>query len=610
MSAAASSRQTCLELAQLIAPSRPVRERGASMRRLVQLLSAESTSSTTGSQPAADIRPIDVVLADCVPSLLHAAQLPVRSASSLAPDPARTPQTVIDLADDALVALGLLCTAGTQLLEQHGWHVDDDGTGRGRPIYINPSTGESQPTPPDLGSAAHDLLDDPSDAWALALLFELSTISSPYANPVDGSLCWCSRQPARIRFHEPETNEYTPTANNLPLPRKLAMTVVDVAQDDDDDEEDDDDNGENGDSRLLAFTRHLVLGPWHGIPSFRETEVDLDHPPPGSHLEAWYTCAMACMQFLAARKAGRAKVLLVGLGGGALASFSARHWPGMRVEAVELDSRVVRVAERWFGVKCEPSQLTDVDGVLGDGFDEPKHFVADDGDTGDDGPAEPLRPTHVRITSAEAFVAGAVRDPECRYDVILVDVYTRGGFPESLATAEFFGGLKKLLKTNASDDFDGTLVVNAGVGATRERIEALVRGCMPVVKVLVDAHMPATVTEEDSENAVVVGMQLRPGGGQAVEEGTVDISPREWAARARVVRETWPHAPLPPFELHSAVHGPNGEVMIAWAANSMLGGRDATGNSDDDDSKPAASDARRKEVSMMDKNDDAFGLFD
>ncbi|KAI9352808.1 hypothetical protein BDR26DRAFT_929323 [Obelidium mucronatum] len=569
----------CLELAQQLGPARTPRERSVAARTILQLL--ESSASDDANTDKI-IRPIDVILADCIPSLLHAAQTPARSAKSLAPDPTVTPQNVIDMADAALLLLGHLCSAGLQTLQDAGWHVDDDGTGRGRPIYVNPATGESQQNPPDLALSIFGDQLDPKDYWALTLLFELSTITSPYANPIDGTLCW----PARIRFHEPETNQYTPTNDKTPLPHKLAMTIVDVAQDDDEDEDDDD--NEDGKETQLAFTRHLVLGPWHGIPSFRETEVDLDHPPPGSHLESWYTCAMVCAGFLGTRKAGRGKCLLVGLGGGAMASFVGRYWPGVNMEAVEIDPRVVKVAERWFGVKCEPSMLKREDGVLGDGADEPQHFKVD----------EAARPANVRVTNAESFVLGAVSDLECRYDVILLDVYTRGEFPPALVNDKFFKSLTKLLKTKENDGWDGALVINAGVGEDRTKVEGLVKGCMPVVKTLLDANASSRM-DDDNENAVVVGMAAGADG-----NGILDISPKEWKRRATEVQETWPDAPLPPFELRAAIHAPNDEIMLGWAGNSMLD------EGDDNADRPAKKSKRPEDVELLAKDDPAFAMFD
>ncbi|KAJ3288128.1 hypothetical protein HDU79_005099 [Rhizoclosmatium sp. JEL0117] len=515
--------------------------------------------------------------------------MPFRRADSLAPDATRTPQTVIDLADAALILLAALCDAGTTTLQEHGWHVDDDGTGRGRPVYVNPTTGESQDSPPDLAASVFGDQLDPKDYWALTLLFELSTITSPYANPIDGSLCW----PARIRYHEPETNKFTPTTDKTPLPHKLAMTIVDVAQDDDDEEEEDNDD-ENGKETQLAFTRHLVLGPWHGIPSFRETEVDLDHPPPGSHLESWYTCAMTCAGFLSTRKSGRGKALLIGLGGGAMASFIGRHWPGINLEAVEIDPRVVKVAERWFGVKCVPSLLSADDGILGDGDDEPQHFKID----------PEARPATVRVTNAEAFVAAAVSDLECRYDVVLLDVYTRGEFPPALINEKFFKSLTKLLKTKENDGWDGALVINAGVGDDRAKVEDLVRRTMPVVRTMLDAQASSRM-DDDNENAVVVGMAAGSDG-----KGSLDISAKEWKRRAVEVKESWPDAPLPPFELRAAIHAPNDEIMIGWAENSMLAEEFEEESEEKQNSKKQRTAINPENVETLSKDDPAFSMFD
>ncbi|KAI9354602.1 hypothetical protein DFJ73DRAFT_958943 [Zopfochytrium polystomum] len=551
-------------LVRRLAPARTPRQRADAANAILRRLEQEDSS----------IGPFDVIVADAVPALLHAAQTPKRSTENLQPDPS-TPVDVVTMSDSSLLVLSHLCSAGVQILADAGWQIDDDGTGRGRPVYIHPGSGQSRDTPPDdlslslPPSISSAVASNPDAQWALDLLFELSTLTTPYASPLDGRLIW----PARVRHHEPANPASGPgSVEGLPA-RTQALTVVDVVQDDDEENAE----GEDGTTvPMLASTRHLVLGPWHGVTGFRETEVDLDAPP-GTHLESWYTCALAATALLAipAARAGRGRVLMLGLGGGAVPAFINRHWPGVAVEAVESERSVVKVAERWFGLSCEPSVIGPVDGVFPDSegrgdpdeIKETPNFVRD----------VVARTTRLRITAAETFAVAAASDPECRYDAVLVDVYTRGSFPVPLLNQAFFDSLVKLLKPS------GWLCVNAGVGGDRAAVEGFVRKCVPSTVVLMDGTKGSL--EGDYENAVVVGL---PAGA-----GVDSVSPSAWKERTAEVRESWPDAPVPPFTLSRVVTSEDDELKIFW-----------DGASPADPEKPAPA------PELLDKSDPAFELFD
>lgn len=105
------------------------------------------------------------------------------------------------------------------------------------------------------------------------------------------------------------------------------------------------------------------------------------------------------------------RVLIVGLGGGAMVRFLTHHEPHVQIDAVEIDPAVVRLADQYFGVRSGGQ---------------------------------------VRVHTADAvkFVE-SVTD---RFDMILMDAFLRPssdtdttGVPTRLKTLEFLGRLKQAL---------------------------------------------------------------------------------------------------------------------------------------------------------------------
>ncbi len=106
------------------------------------------------------------------------------------------------------------------------------------------------------------------------------------------------------------------------------------------------------------------------------------------------------------------KVLIVGLGGGSMVRFLKRYDPGVHVDAVEIDPAVVRIAEKYFGVRSEGN---------------------------------------VNIITADAFDYLAKTDSQ--YDVIYMDAFLKpskdtdsSGVPLKLRTLRFYEGVQKKLK--------------------------------------------------------------------------------------------------------------------------------------------------------------------
>jgi spermidine synthase len=105
------------------------------------------------------------------------------------------------------------------------------------------------------------------------------------------------------------------------------------------------------------------------------------------------------------------RVLIVGLGGGAMVRFLTHHEPQVQIDAVEIDPAVVRIADEYFGVR-----------------------------TGG----------NVRVHTADAVAF--IENTTDRYDLILMDAFLRPssstdatGVPTGLKTLAFLNRLKQTL---------------------------------------------------------------------------------------------------------------------------------------------------------------------
>ncbi len=99
------------------------------------------------------------------------------------------------------------------------------------------------------------------------------------------------------------------------------------------------------------------------------------------------------------------RILVVGLGGGALPVYLHRHLAGTNIEVVEIDPAVVAVAREYFGYR-EDARLQ----------------------------------THVG--DARAFLRGA---PSGRYDMVMLDAFGSERVPEHLTTLEFLADVRRVL---------------------------------------------------------------------------------------------------------------------------------------------------------------------
>lgn len=144
-------------------------------------------------------------------------------------------------------------------------------------------------------------------------------------------------------------------------------------------------------------------------------------------------------------------VLLIGLGGGAFASFIAARFPATSIEAVEIDPVVVKVARAYFAL---PASV--------------KVHVADGG----------------------AFL-DKTRD---RWDLILVDAYGSDDYPKHLGTAAFFETVRGHLSEG------GAAVLN--IAATNRQTE---RQLLTRFSAALGSCFDIPVDSKDADNTVLFG---------------------------------------------------------------------------------------------------------
>ena len=149
-------------------------------------------------------------------------------------------------------------------------------------------------------------------------------------------------------------------------------------------------------------------------------------------------------------------VLMLGLGGAALARFVRHHWPGCRISAVEKRALVVALAREYFALPDE-------------------HFA-------------------VHVMAAEEFLAGK-RPAE--YDWILVDIHDRNGMSPALREPEFFARCRAQLSAR------GILAANLWPGDREAMLKGITRSLHEVFDGRV-LHLPVA----RKRNTVALGCNL------------------------------------------------------------------------------------------------------
>lgn len=111
-------------------------------------------------------------------------------------------------------------------------------------------------------------------------------------------------------------------------------------------------------------------------------------------------------------------ILLIGLGGGSISMYFAKHIPGVRIDAVDIDPAVIDLAKHYFGIR---------------------------------------ETQWVRYHAADG--RKFVEDAKDRYDLILLDAYDGGSVPSHLMSREFYELVKSRLSPGgavAANLHDGT----------------------------------------------------------------------------------------------------------------------------------------------------------
>lgn len=136
-----------------------------------------------------------------------------------------------------------------------------------------------------------------------------------------------------------------------------------------------------------------------------ESRVDLEQP---HELQIAYTRHMFASYLFRPKQE---KVLIVGLGGGAMVHFLKHYDPKVKIDVVEIDPAIVKIADQYFGVRSGGN---------------------------------------VNILTADAF--DHLKKTESRYDVIYMDAFLKpsadtdgNGVPLHLKTIQFYKDIQKKL---------------------------------------------------------------------------------------------------------------------------------------------------------------------
>jgi spermidine synthase len=149
---------------------------------------------------------------------------------------------------------------------------------------------------------------------------------------------------------------------------------------------------ESDDERCMRFTKQI---------SARQSCISLKDP---SYLVFDYTKIMLGALYL---QPAPDKILIIGLGGGTLPSTLSRILPKAKIDTVEIDPAVVRVAQKYFNFRMTPAvTVSEEDGRV--------------------------------------FVKRAVRKG-LKYDLIMLDAFDHEYIPEHLLTQEFLREVKQIM---------------------------------------------------------------------------------------------------------------------------------------------------------------------
>ena len=150
---------------------------------------------------------------------------------------------------------------------------------------------------------------------------------------------------------------------------------------------------ENGDERCLMFRARRGAG--------RESCMYLSNP---DKFVFEYASMMLSAQYL---KPNPRSILIIGQGGGTLPSALQELLPNTKIDVVELDAAVDRVARRYFGFKVTPN-------------------------------------TRVFIEDGRVFVKRMGRQ-KAQYDIVMLDAFESDYIPEHMLTQEFLREVRAIM---------------------------------------------------------------------------------------------------------------------------------------------------------------------
>ena len=156
------------------------------------------------------------------------------------------------------------------------------------------------------------------------------------------------------------------------------------------------------------------------------------------------------------------RCLVLGLGGGTAAHLLTRQFPGIRVDGVELDPAIIEVGKGFFGL----DKIPNLNIICADAYNVVCWSGGGGGAVGEKSPKEKSQTLYsvksLTLGNSDSFpldsepssggFAAAVR--RTAYDIVVVDLYCGGRFPEKFERSDFLLGVKDLRTPNGTAIFN------------------------------------------------------------------------------------------------------------------------------------------------------------